>query len=399
LKLFPNLVKGITQSLRNIFEKRYHADKVIEYLFNDNPKWGSRDRAFVAESVFDMVRQWRRLWAILEKEATFDEATLTELFGVYWIIKTFEVPDWTEFADLNIDVILQRDREIFSRSIQYSIDDTIDAIAFEEIGERWETELAAMNKMAEVVIRTNTIKISVHQLLAEFEKEQMEIGLVENMPEALILKQRRNLFSNQLFKNGWFEVQDAGSQLIAPFLKVEPGMRVIDACAGAGGKTLHIATLMQNKGRIIAMDIEAKKLEEVKRRSKRNGVSIIETKWIENSKTIKRLHETADRLLLDVPCSGLGVLKRNPDAKYKIDPNFIKQIKITQQDIIQRYSGMLKKGGMMVYATCSLLPSENNKQIETFLTNNKNFSLAEEKMIYPSEFGFDGFYMARLLKN
>jgi 16S rRNA (cytosine967-C5)-methyltransferase len=399
LKLFPNLVKGITQSLRNIFEKRYHADKVIEYLFNDNPKWGSRDRAFVAESVFDMVRQWRRLWAILEKDVSFDEATLTELFGVYWIIKTFEVPDWTEFADLNIDVILQRDREIFSRSIQYSIDDTIDAIAFEEIGERWETELAAMNKMAEVVIRTNTIKISVHQLLAEFEKEQMEIGLVENMPEALILKQRRNLFSNQLFKNGWFEVQDAGSQLIAPFLKVEPGMRVIDACAGAGGKTLHIATLMQNKGRIIAMDIEAKKLEEVKRRSKRNGVSIIETKWIENSKTIKRLHETADRLLLDVPCSGLGVLKRNPDAKYKIDPNFIKQIKITQQDIIQRYSGMLKKGGMMVYATCSLLPSENNKQIETFLANNKNFSLLEEKMIYPSEFGFDGFYMARLLKN
>lgn len=399
MKLFPNLVKGITQSLRNIFEKRYHADKVIEYLFNDNPKWGSRDRAFVAESVFDMVRQWRRLWAILEKDVAFDEATLTELFGVYWIIKTFEIPDWTEFADLNIDVILQRNREKFDRQIEYSIDDTIDAIAFEEIGERWETELAAMNKMAEVVIRTNTIKTSVHQLLAEFDKEEMEIGLVENMPEALILKQRRNLFSNQLFKNGWFEVQDAGSQLIAPFLKVEPGMRVIDACAGAGGKTLHIATLMQNKGRIIAMDIEAKKLEEVKRRSKRNGVSIIETKWIENSKTIKRLHETADRLLLDVPCSGLGVLKRNPDAKYKIDPNFIKQIKQTQQDIIQRYSGMLKKGGMMVYATCSLLPSENNKQIETFLANNKNFSLLEEKMIYPSEFGFDGFYMARLIKN
>jgi 16S rRNA (cytosine967-C5)-methyltransferase len=399
LKLFPNLVKGITQSLRNIFEKKYHADKVIEYLFNDNPKWGSRDRAFVAESVFDMVRQWRRLWAILEKDVTFDEATLTELFGVYWIIKTFEIPDWTEFADLNIDVILQRNREKFDRQIEYSIDDTIDAIAFEEIGDRWETELAAMNKMAEVVIRTNTIKTSVHQLLAEFDKEEMEIGLVENMPEALILKQRRNLFSNQLFKNGWFEVQDAGSQLIAPFLKVEPGMRVIDACAGAGGKTLHIATLMQNKGRIIAMDIEAKKLEEVKRRSKRNGVSIIETKWIENSKTIKRLHETADRLLLDVPCSGLGVLKRNPDAKYKIDPNFIKQIKQTQQDIIQRYSGMLKKGGMMVYATCSLLPSENNKQVETFLANNKNFSLLEEKMIYPSEFGFDGFYMARLIKN
>ncbi|MEY2828850.1 MAG: hypothetical protein RIQ33_708 [Bacteroidota bacterium] len=399
MKLFPNLVKGITDSLRNIFEKRYHADKVIEYLFNDNPKWGSRDRAFVAESVFDMVRQWRRLWAVLQKDINYDEATLMELFGVYWILKENDLPEWTEFSKLNVGKINLIAREKFIRSIEYSIDETIDAIAFDEIGERWETELKAMNKMAEVIIRTNTLKTSARDLFNAFKKDEIELGGIDEMPDAFILKQRRNVFSNQLFKNGWFEIQDAGSQLIAPFLKVEPGMRVIDACAGAGGKTLHIATLMQNKGRIIAMDVEAKKLDEVKRRARRNGVSIIETKWIENSKTIKRLHETADRLLLDVPCSGLGVLKRNPDAKYKIDPTFINQIKITQQDILQRYSTMLKKEGMLVYATCSLLPSENNKQIEIFLANNKNYTLLDEQMIYPSEHGFDGFYMARLLKN
>ena len=110
MKLFPNLVKGITDSLRNIFEKKYHADKVIEYLFNDNPKWGSRDRAFVAESVFDITRQWRRLWAISQKEISFDEATLMELFGIYWILKDNDLPEWTEFSKLNVGKIMRAKR-------------------------------------------------------------------------------------------------------------------------------------------------------------------------------------------------------------------------------------------------------------------------------------------------
>jgi 16S rRNA (cytosine967-C5)-methyltransferase len=170
----------------------------------------------------------------------------------------------------------------------------------------------------------------------------------------------------------------------------------VDACAGAGGKTLHLSALMKNKGRILAMDSEGWKLDELKKRARRSGAANIETRTIDSSKAIKRLDKSADRLLLDVPCSGLGVLKRNPDAKWKLSPEFIDRVRNTQQTIISDYSKIVKPGGMMVYSTCSLLPSENEDQVKTFLSSEKNeFELIEEKKIMPSE-GFDGFYMARL---
>ncbi len=208
------------------------------------------------------------------------------------------------------------------------------------------------------------------------------------------MEERQNIFTRQQFKDGLFEVQDAGSQLVAPFLRVEPGMRVVDACAGGGGKTLHLAALLQNKGRIIAMDTEGWKLEELKKRARRAGASNIETRVIESSKTIKRQESSADRLLLDVPCSGLGVLKRNPDAKWKLSLESIENVKLTQLKIINDYSVIVKPGGMMVYATCSLLPSENERQVEKFIAEKGDkFELVEQQTLLPSE-GFDGFYMA-----
>jgi 16S rRNA (cytosine967-C5)-methyltransferase len=186
--------------------------------------------------------------------------------------------------------------------------------------------------------------------------------------------------------------------LVAEFLKIEPGMRIVDACAGAGGKTLHIASITQNKGRIISLDTEQWKLDETKKRARRAGVSNLEIRLIEGSKTMKKLHDTADRLLLDVPCSGLGVIKRNPDAKWKLSLEFINRLKVMQAEIIQDYSKIVKVGGKMVYATCSILPSENQGQVETFLKNNPNYKLEEEKIVLPSESGFDGFYMARIIR-
>ena len=203
---------------------------------------------------------------------------------------------------------------------------------------------------------------------------------------------------NELFKLGLFELQDAGSQAISEFLEVEPGMRVIDACAGGGGKTLHISALMQNKGRIISMDVTQWKLDELKKRARRATASNIEPRLIEGTKTIKRLENTADRLLLDVPCSGLGVIKRNPDAKWKLDFEFIERTKALQHKILNDYSIMTKKGGFLVYSTCSLLPSENRMQVDEFLKNNKGFEFIKDKSILPSE-GFDGFYMALIKRN
>ena len=137
----------------------------------------------------------------------------------------------------------------------------------------------------------------------------IETIIPEDYPDALILKERANVFLTDAFKEGLFEVQDASSQLVAPFLDVKPGMRVVDTCAGAGGKTLHLAALMENKGQIIAMDIYESKQKQLKTRAKRNGAFNIEYRIIEGTKTIKKLHEKADRVLIDAPCSGLGVLK------------------------------------------------------------------------------------------
>ena len=184
-------------------------------------------------------------------------------------------------------------------------------------------------------------------------------------------------------------------------MEVEPGMKVIDACAGAGGKSLHLAALMKNKGHILSLDIYEKKLIELQRRARRNGVHIIEAKIIESSKTIKRLKEKADRLLLDVPCTGLGVLRRNPDAKWKLSPTFLEEVKITQQNLLRDYSSMVKPGGKLIYATCSILPSENENQIKTFLESKEGqlFTLENQKTLLPNDFGYDGFFMARLKRN
>jgi 16S rRNA (cytosine967-C5)-methyltransferase len=205
------------------------------------------------------------------------------------------------------------------------------------------------------------------------------------------------VFLTDAFKDGIFEVQDASSQLVAYFLDVKPGMHVIDACAGAGGKTLHLSSLMQSKGRIISMDTEAWKLDELKKRAKRSGAQNIETRVID-SITISKLKNSADRVLLDVPCSGLGVIKRNPDAKWKLKSEFINNIIQTQQQILGEYSQMVKHGGYLVYATCSILPSENNQQVELFLKNNSNFELIKQEVVSPFSSGFDGFFMALLKK-
>lgn len=193
-------------------------------------------------------------------------------------------------------------------------------------------------------------------------------------------------------------MQDYSSQLVAPLLAPQPGMRVVDACAGGGGKTLHLASLMENKGSIIALDTQAWKLDELRLRARRAGATNIETRAIESRKTIKRLYGSADRLLLDVPCSGIGILRRNPDAKWKLQPEQIDKLRATQQEILQAYAPITKPGGRMVYATCSILPSENQDQVEKFLNSEagKSFKLLEERRILPQDDGFDGFYMALL---
>jgi 16S rRNA (cytosine967-C5)-methyltransferase len=179
-----------------------------------------------------------------------------------------------------------------------------------------------------------------------------------------------------------------------------PNSFVIDACAGAGGKSLHLAALMKNQGTLISMDIHDFKLRELKRRAKRAGVTNIKTTVVSES-TIIDFKEKADYLLLDVPCSGLGTLKRNPGAKWQLTPGFIDEIKNVQKEIITSYATMVKAGGSMVYATCSVLPSENEQVVKSFLASaaGKNFELIKQQTILPSDDQNDGFFMASIKKS
>jgi 16S rRNA (cytosine967-C5)-methyltransferase len=278
----------------------------------------------------------------------------------------------------------------------------MDEIGVKELGETiWSKEIAAQNEPAKVILRANTIKTTKEALKQELLQLDIHTKVLPDYPEALELEERANVFMTDIFKNGLFEVQDASSQMVAHMLDIQPGMRVVDTCAGAGGKTLHMACLMQNKGQIIAMDLYESKLKQLKIRAKRNGIHNIEYRVIDTTKVIKKLHGQADRVLIDAPCSGLGVLKRNPDAKWKLKPEFIDNIRKVQAEVLESYAPIVKPGGKLVYATCSVLPSENQEQVKKFLTTEigKNFTFVHDKKVLAHESGYDGFYMALLTRN
>jgi 16S rRNA (cytosine967-C5)-methyltransferase len=398
MRLHRNLVFAVIDSLRDVFNDGVYADKAVEKALRRDKRWGARDRKFVAETIYDIVR-WQRLYAeIAAVNTPYSRPNIWRLFSVWCILRGISLPDWNQIEPTPERRIKGRFDELSKiRKFRESIPDWIDELGLTELGEeKWTKEIAALNKQAEVILRTNTLKTTKEALQKKLIEEGIETEFIAKYPVALKLKERANVFKTEAFKMGWFEVQDASSQLVAAYLDVKPGMKVVDTCAGAGGKTLHLATLMENKGQLIAMDIYESKLKKLKVRARRNGAHNIDTKVIDSTKPIKKLYGKADRVLIDAPCSGLGVLRRNPDSKWKLQPEFLDHIRATQADILSRYSKMVKPGGKLVYATCSILPSENQNQVKSFLKGHQDFALLKDQKILSSQSGFDGFYMAVL---
>jgi 16S rRNA (cytosine967-C5)-methyltransferase len=396
VRLHRNLIEAVGTALAEIFENNRQADRVIERVLKSDKRWGSRDRGFVAETTYGMVRYWRLLNFVCQDP----RPRYTDMIGAWLVIKNIEVPDWEEFDGVNPTEVRKKYAEAQRmRAIRESIPDWLDQQGQAELGEAWEAELHALNEPASVFLRVNTLKSDRDEVRRLLFKEDIRTECIDNLPDTLRLIEKKNVFLSELFKKGFYEVQDAASQMVAPMLDVQPGMRVVDACAGAGGKALHLAALMQNKGQLIALDTESWKLDELRRRARRNGVSNIETRAIE-AKTTKRLRASADRVLLDVPCSGLGVLRRNPDTKWKLQTEFLKEIQEVQFEILNNYSLMVKPQGKLVYATCSILPSESEAQVTRFLKEHTaDWTLIEQKRLSPYQHGFDGFYMACLQKH
>lgn len=401
MKLHRNLVFATIDTLDLIFNENKQADKVLRNTLKRDKRWGARDRGFIAETTYDIVR-WKRLYAeIAEVREPYDRPNLFRMFAVWATLNGIKIPDWKQFEDTPTRRIKGKFDELSKiRKYRESLPDWLDELGEKELGKKWDKEIAALNQQADVVLRVNTLKTTVEKLQNELADLEIETETIIGYPYALKLKERTNVFITDAFKNGLFEVQDASSQKVAEILDAKPGMRIVDACAGAGGKSLHIASMMENKGQLIAMDIYDSKLIELKRRARRNDVFNIETRVIDSTKVIKKLIEKADKVLIDAPCSGLGVLKRNPDAKWKLQPEFLDSIRATQKELLDSYSRMVKPGGELVYATCSILPSENEKQVKAFLAREegKDFSLVKEEKIMPSKSGFDGFYISLLQK-
>jgi len=397
-KAYKNLVKASATALRQIFEENRYADQVVEKLLSSDSRFGARDRRFMAETLYNIVRYWRHI-EVLEQLAGLKGNTDYFIKICLWLlVNDYDLSEWEEVKAINPQQLTEAYQKAeLPRNIKYSIPDWLDEVGFQELKERWDTELASLNTEAHTYIRANTLKIEAPELQKVLAVEGVETTLVPDVPTALRLEQRTNVIRLGSFRKGLYEVQDASSQWVAPFLAPLPGETVIDACAGAGGKTLHLGALMQGKGKLIGMDVEGWKLEELKKRASRNGLKNVETQVIASRRNIKKLEETADRLLLDVPCSGLGVLRRNPDTKWKLSPESLEQVRITQYEILDVYSKMLKIGGKMVYATCSILPSEDEMQVQQFIDEHKHWELLEEKRAWPSE-GGDGFYMASFLR-
>lgn len=265
--------------------------------------------------------------------------------------------------------------------------------------DNWPAIRHALSQAPTRFVRVNSLKTDKAALKRRFDQEQIGWRDVAAVPNALEITTDAALFRSKAFRDGWFEQQDAGSQYLADQLPVSPGMKVIDACAGAGGKSLALAARMQAKGRLLSMDVEEWKLNALKERAKRAGAGNIETRLIVSSKTIKRLADSADALLLDVPCSGTGVFKRNPEGKWRHQAEHLTELLALQADILRRYSKMLKVQGHLLYATCSILPQENQQQIKRFLAEQPQFELLRDEFIDPANTGWDGFYYALLRRN
>ncbi|MCH2533029.1 MAG: class I SAM-dependent methyltransferase [Bdellovibrionales bacterium] len=390
-KVHRPIFEAMPVALNDIFNEKYHADKVIERQLKLHKKWGSRDRKIFAETIYSIVRNWRRYVVMAglqwsdEQDINLTEELIYKILFIEFKAQELLWPNWLKEPTVHPKSLDFAD--------QQSIPDWLNQLGEQQFGPKWSELITGLNQQAKIYLRANTLKVTAAELVKTLFEEGVEAHVVG--AHAVCLNQRANVFRTKAFKLGLFEVQDYGSQMIAEFVDPQSKERIWDACAGAGGKALAMACMMENKGKIIASDIHEWKLKELKKRAKRNSIDVIETRVID-SKMIKRMQGKIDKLLLDVPCSGLGVLRRNPDTKWKMTPQRISELQELQKDILEKYSVTVKPEGSMVYATCSFLESENMQQVQGFLEQNADWKLESSKSILPQDYDCDAFFMAKL---
>jgi len=400
LKLHRNIAEGILEGIENVIKNERTLRSTLNQLFKQNRKWGSRDRKGVGEGVLEIVR-WKRFFEWMGQLDSKSENYYWNLIGVWIINKNRELPNWSVFSEIQ-NLKRQSEETHLPLEVKESIPDWLNQLGLTTFSKKeWKKEIQSLNGPAPLFLRVNTLKISSQKLQAFLKKEHdITTQPTNDVASALMIEVHQKLDQLTAFKKGFFEIQDINSQRVSLFAAPKPGDLVIDVCAGAGGKTLHLATLMKNQGKIVALDPYEKKLEQLDIRAKRNGIKIIHI--IKDNTAFKKenFKGRADLVLVDAPCSGLGVLRRNPAAKWHMTPSKIKELVKTQQQILQKNAALVAAEGSLVYATCTLFPAENQEQIQTFLKSNEgsNFILEREISLLSYQTEGDSFYMAKMIK-
>ena len=413
MELNPTLLQLATQALDLVLDFKRPADAVLSAFFREHKKLGARDRAFVAEAVFGVLRRYRYLSVVVP-------AANPRTLIVAWLIKSRGVSGATleQFAKPEL---IQHIRNAKTDDLPLAVAAELPEWVVEKLQQSMsDADILALGRalqqQAPMDVRVNAHKADRDTVLAQLRAEGLAVEATPFSPWGIRFKEHPAINRHPLFLDGSLEVQDEGSQLLALLLGARRGEMVCDFCAGAGGKTLAIGAMMASTGRLYAFDVADKRLAQLKPRLARSGLSNVMPQLIasENDTRVKRLAGKLDRVLVDAPCSGLGTLRRNPDLKFRQSPESVAELTQKQAAILRAAAKLLKPGGRLVYATCSLLPEENEAIVEGLLAGGGftllpvNELLAQNRIpldtgamlkLSPAVHATDGFFAAVLVKN
>ena len=377
MPILPSQLEAAAETLRNVLRFEHPADAVLSRYFREHRQLGQHDRAFIAESVFGVLRH-KRLLDHLTGGATPRRLLLASLARIAGIsgrelhaVLTDDEAAWlagiraASPGDLPLAVQAEFPDWLVERLRPQMPEATILALG------------RVLQQPAPLDLRVNTLRTDRDTVLRQMAADGIRAEATPYSPIGVRLKDKPALNLHPLFLDGSVEVQDEGSQLLGYLVAPRRNDLVVDFCAGAGGKTLMLGAMMQSRGRIYAFDVSARRLAQLKPRLKRSGLSNLHPKLIQNENDIgvKRLGGKIDRVLVDAPCSGLGTLRRNPDLKWRQSPQTIAELTLKQAAILRAAARLLKPGGRLVYATCSLLAEENQDIVSAFLAEHDNFTL------------------------
>lgn len=392
-------LQAAMEVLDDIHFRDLPADRVMAGFFKSRRFIGGKDKKAIADTVYGLIRRRGELaWYLEQQKARPSTRNLllawlrigrglnfrqiTPLFGDH----PHAAAPLSSSEELLLKNLRAVDTATLPRHVRLNVPAWLEDELEKSLGSELDDTLSEMTGEAPTDIRVNTLKTSREDLLKRLKRELREAGAKPTAisPVGLRFDARQALFALPSFKDGLFEVQDEGSQLLALLTGAKPKEFIIDLCAGAGGKTLAIAAQMNNKGRVLACDVVERKLEELKKRLRRAGVDTVMAHAIRDTRDpyLKRHRFKADRVLLDVPCSGSGTWRRNPDAKWRLTEARLRELNQTQAEILRGGAQLVREGGRLVYATCSILDRENGKQVDAFVRDNPQFKVVPMAQVW-----------------